>query len=160
MKRGVSSQSVVMILAALLCAGTAFARPWQNITPGKSTSKDVISQFGEPSRKLERGADTIYGYFGPKAIKGSRQAQVHVDKAGKVTRIDVFPSGEISLKTIEASYGPACAVAEADGDPCYVSKPVGTQQLLHYAKIGLAVFVKPNGAVQSLVFLPPGAATD
>ncbi|WP_224361936.1 hypothetical protein [Hyalangium versicolor] len=148
------------VVAVLIAAVPALAKPWQGIEPGVSKRDEVIQKFGEPSRVVA-GEKEIIAYFGKEAIKGTTQAQFKVDTATKlVERIDVFPGPVIDKETIENSYGPACPNGPAPANPCFVKKVTDEFRTYYlYSKLGLAIFFKEDGkTVHSFIFTTLKAA--
>lgn len=148
--------SRLLCIAALVPA-LGLAKPWQNIHPGGSSAIDVVGKFGEPTKRVTARGQEVLVYSGPKAIKGTVQAQFKCDPDSKeVKRIDVYPEPVIDLTAIEASYGKACD-AKAPAEPCYYPKETPAKQVYFlYLKLGLAIFFKDDGrTVQSFAFLPP-----
>ncbi len=150
-----------MGLGVVAMAGSAWAKPWNGIIPGTSSELDVVGKFGEPSKTLSTKPTTsepekkTLVFSGPKAIKGTVQAQFKLNASKVVERIDVFPAVALDMAAIEKSYGPACD-ATASNDPCFVSKVSSSKRTYYvYAKLGLAVFFKDdNKTVQLLAFIP------
>lgn len=145
-----------VLLAALLLAAPALAKPWQGIEPGVSPRDKVTEKFGEPSRTVTQEGKEVIAYFGERAIKSTSQVQFKVDTASKVVeRIDVFPAVSIERDAIERAYGPVCPPS---GKPpegaCYVKKVTSDLQAYFvYPKLGMAIFFKEDGkTVRSLVF--------
>lgn len=145
---------LLLALAPLL----AFAKPWQGITPGGGSSElDVVGRFGEPTRKLSARGQSVLVYSGPRAIKGTVQAQFKSDPVTKeVQRIDVYPAPVIDLAAIEKSYGGSCE-STAGAEPCYWRKETAQKHpYFLYPKLGLAIFFKDDDkTVLSFAFLPP-----
>ncbi len=149
------------VVAVLIAALPALAKPWQGIEPGVSKKDDVTQKFGEPSRVVAQGEKEIIAYFGKEAIKGTTQAQFKVDAATKVVeRIDVFPGPVIDKEAIENSYGPACPSGPAPASPCYVKKVTDEFRTYYlYSKLGLAIFFNEDGkTVHSFIFTTMKAA--
>jgi hypothetical protein len=149
------------VVAVLIAALPALAKPWQGIEPGVSKKDEVTQKFGEPSRVVAQGEKEIIAYFGKEAIKGTTQAQFKVDSATKVVeRIDVFPGPVIDKEAIENSYGPACPSGPAPASPCYVKKVTDEFRTYYlYSKLGLAIFFNEDGkTVHSFIFTTMKAA--
>jgi hypothetical protein len=149
------------VVAVLIAALPALAKPWQGIEPGVSKRDDVTQKFGEPSRVVTQGEKEIIAYFGKEAIKGTTQAQFKLDNATKVVeRIDVFPGPVIDKEAIENSYGPACPSGPAPASPCYVKKVTDEFRTYYlYSKLGLAIFFNEDGkTVHSFIFTTMKAA--
>jgi hypothetical protein len=145
-----------LVCIALLLSAAVGAKPWQNIHPGGSSAIDVIGRFGEPTKRVTARGQEILVYSGPRAIKGTVQAQFKCDPESKeVKRIDVYPEPIIDVAAIEASYGKACDPREPV-EPCYYVKETPAKQVYFlYLKLGLAIFLKEDGrTVQSFAFLP------
>jgi hypothetical protein len=140
-----------------LLPAEGLAKPWQGIEPGNSSSLDVFSKFGEPSRKVTVKGKELLVYQRDQAIAGTTQAQFKVDPATHVVeRIDVYPAPVIDAEAIEKSYGPACT-GKRDEEPCFYKRPIeGKKPYYLYPGLGLAIFFKDDGdTVQSFAFLPP-----
>ena len=149
------------VVAVLIAAVPAIAKPWQGIEPGVTKREEVIQKFGEPSRVVA-GDKEVIAYFGKEAIKGTTQAQFKVDTASKVVeRIDVFPGPVIEKEAIENSYGPACPNGPAPANPCFVKKVTDEFRTYYlYPKLGLAIFFNEDGkTVQSFIFQSQKSAT-
>ncbi|MFL5343259.1 MAG: hypothetical protein ACJ8AT_00595 [Hyalangium sp.] len=154
------------VVAVLIAAVPAMAKPWQGIEPGVSKRDEVTQKFGEPSRVVTNDNKEIIAYLGKEAIKGTTEAQFKVDKTTKIVeRIDVFPGPVIDKETIEGSYGPACPNGPAPASPCFVKKVTDDFRTYYqYNKLGLAIFFKEDGkTVHSFIFTPvttaPGKGT-
>ncbi|HYI03092.1 hypothetical protein [Hyalangium sp.] len=149
------------ILAMLVAAFPAAAKPWQGIEPGVSKKEEVTQKFGEPSRVVNQADKEVIAYFGKEAIKGTTQAQFKVDAATKVVeRIDVFPGPVIDKETIENSYGTACPNGPPPANPCYIKKMTEEFRTYYlYPKLGLAIFFNEDGkSVHSFIFTTLKAA--
>lgn len=145
-----------LALTLCLAALCAEARPWNGITPGKSTKADVIEKFGAPSKQLNTGGREVYAYLKDKAIKGTVQAQFKVNpQSGVVDRIDVFPAVEVAREDIVDSYGPECTGKEEKDAPCFFKRTDGKKVYYLYQSLGLAIFFKEDApVVLSMTFLP------
>lgn len=146
----------LVTLVTLFAASLCFAKPWHGLDPGRSTRAEVIQAFGTPSKTmLQQDGVEVLGYYGPKAVKGTTQAQFKIaPNTQLIVRIDVFPSASISRDQIETSYGPECPAGILPEDPCFVRKSTGDKRTYyHYVRLGLAVFFQKDGeTVQSMVF--------
>jgi len=144
--------------AAILVCSTALAKPWNGIEPGVSRRDEVVKKFGEPAKTVTVEGKEILAYVGPRAIKGTNEAQFKVDVATKVVeRIDVFPGPTVDKDAVESTYGPPCPPGSQPAAPCYVKKLTDEfQTYLHYPRLGLAIFLNEDGkTVHSLVFQNP-----
>ncbi len=152
----------VLVAVVMLCAAAASAKAWNGIDPGVTSRDELVKHFGDPSRVVTTDGREIMAYFGPKAIKGTAQAQFRIDPVSKlVERIDVFPGPTIDKETVESTYGPPCQTKPASPPPvCYFRKLTDDfRTYLLYPKIGLAVFFNEDGkTVQSFVFQTPKSA--
>jgi hypothetical protein len=149
------------VLAVLVAAVPAAAKPWQGIEPGVSKKDEVTQKFGEPSRLVNQADKEVIAYFGKEAIKGTTQAQFKVDAATKIVeRIDVFPGPVIDKETIENSYGTACPSGPPPANPCYIKKMTEEfRTYFLYPKLGLAIFFNEDGkTVHSFIFTTLKAA--
>jgi hypothetical protein len=152
----------LMMLAAVLIASAAVAKPWQGMEPGASTREDVTKKFGEPSKVLASNGKNVLVYNGKEAIKGATEAHFRVDpQSNIVERIDVFPAAVIDKDTVESTYGKACPGGSfpkdsGKGEACYVKRLTDDlKPYFHYKKLGVVVFFKEEGnAVFSFVFQP------
>lgn len=159
----VLTMSRFLSLGILLLSSAVFAKPWQGIQPGVSSTLDVFGKFGEPTKKTDIKGQTVLIYAGLQAIPGTVQAQFKLTPAGDtVARIDVYVSPVIDKAAVEESYGPQCPPKKKDPDlesPCYFLKDSGGGKKPHfvYQRLGLAVFFKEDGTVLSFAFLPPKA---
>jgi hypothetical protein len=139
---------------------SAVAKPWNGIIPNTSSEIDVVGKFGEPTRTVttKDSPKRTLVYSGPKAVKGTRQAQFKLNAEKVVERIDVFPAVSLDVAAIEKSYGSACSatVTDSEKDPCFVPKRSPSNHVYYvYAKLGLAVFFKEDGkSVDYLAFIP------
>ena len=151
----------IAIVAVLLAAAPAVAKPWQGIEPGQSKRDQVIQKFGEPSRIVTNEGKEIIAYLEQKAIKGTKQVQFKVDPGTQlVERIDVFPGPVIDKESVESTYGNACpAAGKQPAAPCYHKKITDDfRTYLLYPKLGLAVFLNEDGkTVHSFIFTPQPA---
>jgi hypothetical protein len=150
----------IAIVAVLLAAAPAVAKPWQGIEPGQSKRDQVIQKFGEPSRIVTNEGKEVIAYLEQKAIKGTKQVQFKVDPGTQlVERIDVFPGPVIDKESVESTYGNACPAGKAPAAPCYQKKITDDfRTYLLYPKLGLAVFLNEDGkTVHSFIFTPQPA---
>lgn len=151
----------IAIVAVLLAAAPAVAKPWQGIEPGQSKREQIIQKFGEPSRVVTNEGKEIIAYLEQKAIKGTKQVQFRVDPGTQlVERIDVFPGPVIDKESVESTYGNACpASGRQPAAPCYQKKITDDfRTYLLYPKLGLAVFLNEDGkTVHSFIFTPQPA---
>ncbi|MGZ3457302.1 MAG: hypothetical protein ACXU86_02235 [Archangium sp.] len=152
----------IAIVAVLLAAAPAVAKPWQGVEPGQTKREQLLQKFGEPSRVVTPEGKEIIAYFDQKAIKGTKQVQFKVDPGSHlVERIDVFPGPVIDKESVESTYGPACpASGKVPSNPCYQKKLTDDfRTYLLYPKLGLAVFLNEDGkTVHSFIFTTLQAA--
>jgi hypothetical protein len=149
----------IAIVAVLLAAAPALAKPWQGIEPGQSKREQIIQKFGEPSKVVTTEGKEIIAYLDQKAIKGTKQVQFKVDPGTHVVeRIDVFPGPVIDKESVESTYGSVCPAGKAPPSPCYVKKLTEDfRTYLLYPRLGLAVFLNEDGkTVHSFIFTPQG----
>ena len=150
----------IAIVAVLLAAAPAVAKPWQGIEPGQSKREQILQKFGEPSRVVTAEGKEIIAYFDQRAIKGTKQVQFKVDPGTQlVERIDVFPGPVIDKESVESTYGNVCPAGKAPANPCYQKKLTDDfRTYMLYAKLGLAVFLNEDGkTVHSFIFTPQPA---
>ncbi|MFY0523852.1 hypothetical protein ACN28I_11995 [Archangium gephyra] len=151
----------IAIVAVLLAAAPAVAKPWQGVEPGQTRREQVIQRFGEPSRVVTAEGKEVIAYFNQQAIKGTKQVQFKVDPGTQlVEQIHVFPGPVIDKESVESTYGNACPSGKAAASgPCYQKKITDDfRTYLHYAKLGLAVFLNEDGrTVHSFIFTPQPA---
>ena len=146
------------LLAVLLAAAPAVAKPWQGIEPGRSKREELVQRFGEPSRVLTAEGKELVGYFGPNAIKGTKQVQFTVDPGTRlIERIAIFPGPVIDKESVEGTYGPACPSGRVPPSlVCYQKKITDDfRTYLFYSRLGLAVFLDGEGkTVESFIYTP------
>ncbi|WP_375765930.1 hypothetical protein NR798_30060 [Archangium gephyra] len=151
----------IAIVAVLLAAVPAVAKPWQGVEPGQTKREQIIQKFGEPSRVVTAEGKEVIAYLGERAIKGTKQVQFKVDPGTQlVERIDVFPGPVIDKESVESTYGNACPSGKAAASgPCYQKKLTDDfRTYMLYAKLGLAVFLNEDGkTVHSFIFTPQPA---
>ena len=151
----------IAIVAVLLAAAPAVAKPWQGVEPGQTRREQVVQKFGEPSRVVTADGKEIIAYFDQRAIKGTKQVQFKVDPGTQlVERIDVFPGPVIDKESVESTYGNVCPSGKAAASgPCYQKKLTDDfRTYMLYAKLGLAVFLNEDGkTVHSFIFTPQPA---
>lgn len=133
----------------------ALARPWQGLTPGTATEKDVVAKFGAPTQRASRDGRDVIAYSGAQAIKGTTVAQFSIDPATHtVQRIDVFPAAVIDKDTVESVYGARCP-EKTDGTGCYVKRVTERMTFYFVYRDGLAVFFDDSGwRVKNFTFTP------
>jgi len=151
----------IAIVAVLLAAAPAVAKPWQGIEPGQSKREQVVQKFGEPSRVVTAEGKEIIAYLDDKAIKGTKQVQFKVDPGTQlVERIDVFPGPVIDKESVENTYGPACPSGKQPASPCYLKKLTDDfRTYLLYPRLGVAIFLNEDGkTVHTFIFTTVQAA--
>jgi hypothetical protein len=108
---------LALLTSALLALAPAMAsaRPWNGISPGASTQADVVKKFGEPSKRIKRGAATVLAYADDEKLEGTKQAQFHVDSAGVVSEITIFLAEPLDAESVEGTFGkpPQKTIVEA-----------------------------------------------
>ncbi len=139
------SARLAFLALVLLVPGLALARAWKGITPGQSTQAEVVERFGEPTTKTKRGARTVLAYYGDQALEGTKQAQFHVDAAGKVAEITVFLTAQLDAESIEGTYG-------KPPQKTFVEDTF--QKVWLYPQQGVTVYFGKDGAVEALAFAP------
>jgi hypothetical protein len=146
----------IAIVAVLLAAAPAVAKPWQGIEPGQSKRELLLQKFGEPSRVVPAEGKEILAYLDEKAIKGTKQVQFTVDPGSQVVeRISVFPGPVIDKESVEGTYGGPCPTSgKQPSSPCYVKMLTDDfRTYMNYPRLGLAVFLNEDGkTVHSFIF--------
>ncbi|MFH1809784.1 MAG: hypothetical protein ABIJ09_13640 [Pseudomonadota bacterium] len=130
---------------AMLLSARAQARPWQGITPGKSTKPEVAKAFGKPHRTLSKAGkcNELHNYQGEQAIRGTKQTNVCFDSAGVVLEISVFPDRSLTRELVEEAYGSKYQKKLTDE----------FREYYFYKDQGMAVFWDKDGkTVHSLLF--------
>ena len=61
------------MVAALLVASIAGAKPWQGIELGSSEREEVTKKFGEPTKVIQSNGKDVLVYVGKEAIKARIQ---------------------------------------------------------------------------------------
>lgn len=148
----------IALVAVLLAAASAVAKPWQGIEPGQTRRDELLQRFGEPSRTVTSEGKELIGYFSDRAIKGTKQVQFTVDPGSKqVERIVVFPGPVIDKESVESTYGPVCPTGRVPANAvCYQKKLTDEfRTYLSYARIGLMIILNEDGkTVESFIFTP------
>jgi hypothetical protein len=130
-----------------------FAKAWQGAEPGQTTREQLFRLFGPPTRVFSKGGQLSEGitYQKEQAIQGAREANFYFDKNGILSRIDVFPSKDISPEEIVSVFGKN-----------YTERITKTgNSYYNYAKDGMVVFFdKDNTKVLSFLFTKPSDSTD
>jgi hypothetical protein len=134
-----------LALLLVLAPALASARPWQGITPGTSTQREVADRFGEPTTRTKRTGRTILAYYGDQALSGTRQAQFHVSDAGVVQEITIFLTAQLDADTIEGTYG-------RPPQKTFVEDTF--QKVWLYPSQGVTVYFGKDGFVEALSFGP------
>ncbi len=93
------------LLLALLLPAPALAKAWQGIEPGKSTGDEVVSRFGEPTTRKQRGARSVVAYKGDQALQGTKEVQFHCRADGVVEEITVFLAATLDAESVEGTFG-------------------------------------------------------
>ncbi|NOZ84690.1 MAG: hypothetical protein GXP49_00195 [Deltaproteobacteria bacterium] len=142
--------AIVLFLSSLF--QTAGAKEWSGVSPGVSTMADVKRHLGEPTKVFQpanKAYKEAWNYQFSKGLakrKGVRQASFFFDFRSICKRIDVFPTVKLKLKDIEAAYG----------NNYRRGLTSNFQRYIHYADLGLAVFIEDDGVtVFSIQFLEP-----
>ena len=162
--------AVALGLAASVVAGSAEAKKWKDVTPGKTNKAEVIKRFGEPTKRLPKAGKETLSYLDDEAISGSQEAQFVAGKDGTIEQIIVFPTATLEKSEVESTFGPECA-AQPGPPPAPGAKPVVcyTRKLneeelrtyFWYQRLGLVVFFGKDGkSVQSLLYIPQNAGLD
>ena len=149
------------IVAVLLAALPAAAKPWQGIEPGVSKREDVIQKFGEPSRVVTSDGKEIIAYFGKEAIKGTTQAQFKVDPATSSSSASTSSPGPSSTRRpSRTATAPPAPSGPPPATPCYLKKMTDEfRTYFLYPKLGLAIFFNEDGkTVHSFIFTTLKAA--
>lgn len=144
-----------LLVFCLLLGGTAGAEVWKQVRPGATTEQQVLSRFGEPTRRHTAGGERVLTYDEDSAPAGTVRADFHVDaRTQRLRRLDVYPSPAPSRDAVERMFGPACQGAGRSKKPCHEVRLSATNEpYLHYVSRGLAVFFS-RGELQALTYLP------
>ncbi len=142
--------SWVLLIAGVLLwvPSQSQAKSWKGVTPGKTTRKQVIEKFGEPSKEFSRGGKLSDGinYKGDEAIEGALETNFFFNKHGISFRIDVFPAREITRAQVKRIFGKN-----------YVERVTRSEHIFfNYTKVGMLVFFeKDANLVLTFVFTEP-----
>ncbi len=139
------SRHLAIVLLTALAPGSALAKSWQGITPGRSGQGEVTGRFGEPSTKGRLEGRTAMVYKGDQAISGTRQAQFLVGDDGLVSEINVFPAAQLDKESVEGTYGKGPQKTFTDD-----FRPVWI-----YRTAGVMVFFGKDGFVEAIRFRAP-----
>lgn len=93
------------LLLALLLPTLAEAKAWQGIEPGRSSGDEVVTRFGEPTTRKQRGPRSVIAYKGDQALQGTKEAQFHCRADGVVEEITVFLSASLDAESVEGTFG-------------------------------------------------------
>ena len=96
---------ILALLVALLLPAPAAAKAWQGIDPGKSTGDEVVSRFGEPTTRKQRGPRSVIAYKGDQALQGTKEVQFHCRADGVVEEITVFLAASLDAEAVEGTFG-------------------------------------------------------
>ena len=98
---------LLVLCAGLVAPGTAWAKAFKGMAPGKTTKQKVIDKFGVPSREFSKGGKLSDGirYDGDETIEGTLEANFYFDKRGVLFRIDVIPARELNRAQVIKVYG-------------------------------------------------------
>ena|GEM_PF-228780 len=148
-----------LLVFCLLLGGTAGAEVWKQVRPGATTEQQVLSRFGEPTRRHTAGGAHVLTYEEDSAPSGTVRADFHVDaRTQRLRRLDVYPSPAPSREAVERMFGPACQGGGRAKKPCHEVRLSATNEpYLHYVSRGLAVFFA-RGELQALTYLPAARA--
>ena len=145
-----SSVTAGLLLAlSLALPGLAEARPWQGIEPGKSTGDEVVTRFGEPTTRKQRGPRSVIAYKGDQALQGTKETQFHCRADGVVEEITVFLSTALDAETVEGTYGKAQAKTFVEAT---------FQKVWLYPSKGVTVYFDKESSVDIISFTAPAAA--
>ena len=139
----------VTISLLALAPAAALARPWNGVTPGTSTQADVVKRFGEPSKRIKRGASTVLAYVDAEKPEGTKQAQFHLNEAGVVEEITIFLAEPLDVESVEGTFG-------KPGQKTIVEATF--QKVWLYPSQGLTVYWAKDGTgAEALSFTPAKA---
>ena len=135
--------TALVVTAGLLMPGSARARPWKGITPGKTTRAEVQQRFGKPSRALDNQGKCVafLVYGGEQKIPGATQAQFCFDAAAKVVELRVFPDVKLEQDTVREAFGDDYRKKLTDDFLTY----------WHYERDGMVVFFEKDGKSVSAI---------
>lgn len=144
----IASLTVLLVFAYLCLPSTGQAKAWKGVTPGKTTRKQVVDKFGEPTKEFSRGGKLSDGinYKGDEAIEGALEANFFFNKHDILFRIDVFPTRKISRAQVINIFGKK-----------YVERVTRSEHtFFNYTKVGMLVFFeKEADLVLTFVFTEP-----
>lgn len=139
----------VLSILSLVLPASAWARAWNNITPGETKRVEVYEKIGKPTRDLDRGGDLSKGiiYQGKERPDGTKQVQIFFDAEDKVLMIHVFPKADLNREQIIKTFGSKFDEKLNDSFKTY----------LFYKDEGVIVyFAEGNQTVASITYQKPG----
>jgi hypothetical protein len=97
----------IATLFFLCTTSNLLAKSWKGATPGVTSKKQILLEFGKPTQEFSKGGKFSNGinYQGEQAIKGSLETNFFFDKNDVLFQIDVFPTKKISKKQVIKIFG-------------------------------------------------------
>jgi hypothetical protein len=142
------ASTAVAALLSLLPPALAQAKPWQGIEPGRSTVDEVVTRFGEPTTRKQRGQKAVVVYKGEQALPGTKEVQFSCRAGAVVEEITVFLANTLDAESVEGTFGkpPSRTFVEAT-----------FQKVWLYPQKGVTVFFDKEGSVEVISYGIPAA---
>jgi hypothetical protein len=130
-------------LLALLCPTAGQARPWQGIEPGRSRIDAVVTRFGEPTTRKQRGPRSVVAYKGDQALSGTKEVQFACRADGVVEEITVFLASPLDPESVEGTFGKPQSRSFVEAT---------FQKVWLYPQKGVTVFFDREGTVEAITY--------
>lgn len=134
---------LLALLLALALPAPAAAKAWQGIDPGKSTGDEVVSRFGEPTTRKQRGPRSVIAYKGDQALQGTKEVQFHCRTDGVVEEITVFLAASLDAEAVEGTFGKPQAKSFVEAT---------FQKVWLYPQKGVTVFFDKDANVEIITY--------
>ena len=148
------------LVAVLLAAVPAVAKPWQGIEPGVSKRDDVMKKFGEPSARVTSDGKEIHRLLRQGGDQGHHPGPVQggpATQAGRAHRRLPRPGHRQGDHREHLRPGLPTAAGARQPRRATIKKITDDFRTYYlYPKLGLAMFFNEDGkTVQSFIFTTP-----
>jgi len=144
-----STTAALTLALALLLPAVAEAKAWQGIEPGRSTGDEVVTRFGEPTTRKQRGARSVIAYKGDQALTGTKEVQFHCRADGVVEEITVFLAATLDAESVEGTFGKPQTKTFVEST---------FQKVWLYPSKGVTVYFDKDSNVDAITYAAPAAA--
>lgn len=144
----------LLTLGILFAALPSLAAEWNGFTPGVSTGDDVLIALGDPSDVKRTDELLLYDYRANARLTGASRAVFQISRRnGKLFRIEVTPSIELTRAAIERVYGPSCT-SSAGQQPCYETTKQNGETQLYFRSLGVQIgFDEPKNRATTVSYV-------